>query len=270
VEDISVAIIGKPNVGKSSLFNKILSKNISLVDNIPGTTENIIEQRIFYKNNSFLIFDTGGLKKKSKSKSKKQIYITKNTIKAIYKSNIVFFLVEANAGLTKTDKQICRFILDKGKGLVFIINKIDLVENSREVVKEYYYSNIDLFDDALLHKPISMNSIISGFPNNIFELAMEIFSNSNKNINSKFLNLVTQNLVLKKRIPISNKYRPKIKFIKQVSTSPMIFKVFGSQLDKISHDYKRYLCKGILKKTNIKGVRVFLKFISAKNPYTEN
>jgi len=270
VEDISVAIIGKPNVGKSTLFNKILNKNISLIDNIPGTTKDIIEQRIFYKNNSFLIFDTGGLKKKSKSKSEEQTYITKNTLQAIYKSNIVFFLVEANAGLTKADKQICRFILDKGKGLVFIINKIDLTENSREVVKEYFYSNVDLFDDALLHEPVSMNSVISGFPNKIFELALEIFRNSNKNINSKFLNIVIQNLVLKNRIPISNKYRPKIKFIKQVSTSPMIFKVFGSQLNKISHDYKRYLCKGILKKTNIKGVRVFLKFISAKNPYVAN
>jgi GTP-binding protein len=183
---------------------------------------------------------------------------------------LFFFLVEANAGLTKADKQICRFILDKGKGLVFIINKIDLTENSREVVKEYFYSNVDLFDDALLHEPVSMNSVISGFPNKIFELALEIFRNSNKNINSKFLNIVIQNLVLKNRIPISNKYRPKIKFIKQVSTSPMIFKVFGSQLNKISHDYKRYLCKGILKKTNIKGVRVFLKFISAKNPYVAN
>jgi len=121
-----------------------------------------------------------------------------------------------------------------------------------------------------LHEPVSMNSVISGFPNKIFELALEIFRNSNKSINSKFLNIVIQNLVLKNRIPISNKYRPKIKFIKQASTSPMIFKVFGSQLNKISHDYKRYLCKGILKKTNIKGVRVFLKFISAKNPYVTN
>jgi len=270
VEDISIAIIGKPNVGKSTLFNKIFSKNLSLVDNIPGTTKEIIEQRIFYKNNSFLIFDTGGLKKKSKSKSKEQTYITRNTIQAIYRSNIVFFLVEANAGLTKADKQICRFILDKGKGLVFIINKIDLAENSREVEKEYYYYNVDLFDDALLHEPISMNSVTSGFPNKIFELALEIFRKSNKNINSKFLNIVIKNLVLKNRIPITHKYRPKIKFIKQVSTSPMIFKVFGSQLNKISHDYKRYLCKGILKKTDIKGVRVFLKFISAKNPYVTN
>ena len=125
---ITLAIVGKPNVGKSTFFNKVLNKDLSPVSEIPGTTTDLFIDNITYKNRTFKLIDSGGLKRKGKSKSDEQQYITKESLKAIYLADVVLFMIEADKEFTKTDKQICRLVLDKGKGLIFVINKIDLVD----------------------------------------------------------------------------------------------------------------------------------------------
>ena len=146
---ITLAIVGKPNVGKSTFFNKVLNKDLSPVSEIPGTTKDLFIDEISYKNRTFKLIDSGGLKRKAKSKSDEQQYITKESLKAIYLADVVLFMIEADKEFTKTDKQICRLVLDKGKGLIFVINKIDLVEELKMIKNEYIYYIKNLFSDAL-------------------------------------------------------------------------------------------------------------------------
>ena len=133
---ITLAIVGKPNVGKSTFFNKVLNKDLSPVSEIPGTTTDLFIDNISYKNRTFKLIDSGGLKRKGKSKSDEQQYITKESLKAIYLADVVLFMIEADKEFTKTDKQICRLVLDKGKGLIFVINKIDLVDELKKIKNE--------------------------------------------------------------------------------------------------------------------------------------
>ena len=145
---ITLAIVGKPNVGKSTFFNKVLNKDLSPVSEIPGTTTDLFIDNITYKNRTFKLIDSGGLKRKGKSKSDEQQYITKESLKAIYLADVVLFMIEADKEFTKTDKQICRLVLDKGKGLIFVINKIDLVDE----LKKYSLKKITSIPTVLTNK----------------------------------------------------------------------------------------------------------------------
>ena len=264
---ITLAIVGKPNVGKSTFFNKVLNKDLSPVSEIPGTTKDLFIDNISYKNRIFKLIDSGGLKRKGKSKSDEQQYITKESLKAIYLADVVLFMIEADKEFTKTDKQICRLVLDKGKGLIFVINKIDLVDELKKIKNEYIFYIKNLFSDALLSDPFSICSLKLDFPKKIFDEVISIHSRLRKNFDHKDLNQALQEAINRNKIPVYSKFRPKIKYIKQVSARPIIFKIFGNQANKLSLDYQKYLAKSLSKKFNIKGFKIFLKFISAENPF---
>lgn len=264
---ITLAIVGKPNVGKSTFFNKVLNKDLSPVSETPGTTTDLFIDNVLYKNRNFKLIDSGGLKRKGKSKSDEQQYITKESLKAIYLADVILFMIEADKEFTKTDKQICRLVLDKGKGLIFVINKIDLVNELKKIKNEYIYYIENLFSDALLAEPFSICSLKLKFPKKIFDEVISIHSRLRKNFDNKDLNKALQEAINKNKIPVYSKFRPKIKYIKQVSTRPIIFKIFGNQANKLSLDYQKYLAKSLSRKFNIKGFKIFLKFVSAENPF---
>ena len=264
---ITLAIVGKPNVGKSTFFNKIIKKELSPVSEVPGTTKDLFVEDINYKNRTFKIIDSGGLKRKGKSKSDEQQYITQESLKAVYQADIVLFMIEADKEFTKTDKQICRMVLDKGKGLIFLINKIDLVDELKKIKNEYVYYIKNLFSDASIADPISICSLKLEFPKKIFDEAINIHYRLRKSFETKELNTALNALIEKNKIPIYSRFRPKIKYIKQVSSRPIIFKIFGNQVNKISSDYQKYLAKGLIKKFNVKGFKIFLKFVSSENPF---
>ena len=176
-------------------------------------------------------------------------------------------MIEADKEFTKTDKQICRMVLDKGKGLIFLINKIDLVDELKKIKNEYVYYIKNLFSDASIADPISICSLKLEFPKKIFDEAINIHYRLRKSFETKELNTALNALIEKNKIPIYSRFRPKIKYIKQVSSRPIIFKIFGNQVNKISSDYQKYLAKGLIKKFNIKGFKIFLKFVSSENPF---
>ncbi|NCU53911.1 MAG: hypothetical protein EBW50_01665, partial [Candidatus Fonsibacter ubiquis] len=242
-------------------------KDLSPVSEIPGTTKDLFIDNVIYKNRNFKLIDSGGLKRKGKSKSDEQQYITKESLKAIYLADVILFMIEADKEFTKTDKQICRLVLDKGKGLIFAINKIDLVDELKAIKNEYIYYIKNLFSDALLAEPFSICSLKLEFPKKIFDEVISIHSRLRKNYDNKDLNKALQDAINKNKIPVYSKFRPKIKYIKQVSTRPIIFKIFGNQANKLSLDYQKYLAKSLSKKFNIKGFKIFLKFVSAENPF---
>jgi len=264
---INVAIVGKPNVGKSTFFNKIFRSNISKVTDQPGTTKTVIEKSLLYENNKIVFFDTGGLKKKSKSKDKNQSYITNECLAAINKSSIVIFMLDASDTFTKNDKQICRLILSKLKSLIVVINKSDLVKKEMKLKSKYfnfYFEN--LFSDILI-KPIFFSSSEKPNADFIIKKILNLVSFSNKLIDNKALNIFLKKINETHKAPQKGRFRPKIKFLKQVSYSPFILKAFGSRLQQINKDYKNYFLKKFLSYFNICNRVVIVKFVNNENPF---
>ena len=265
--NINISIVGKPNVGKSTFFNKIFSSNISKVADEPGTTKQVVDKMLRVNGIELTFYDTGGLKKKSKSKTNDQSYITKECLGAINKSSIVIFMMNANDHFTKNDKQICRMILNKLKTLIVIVNKSDLIKNEIKTKTKYFnYYFENLFSDILI-KPYFFSSISNKNTNFFINLISKLEVNLKTSIDNKQLNIFLSNINNSHKAPLKGNFRPRIKFLKQVNCNPLILKAFGTRLTGINRDYKNFFIKKFLSYFNIFNRVVVIKFINNENPF---
>ena len=265
---INISIVGKPNVGKSTFFNKIFSKNISKVADEPGTTKDVISKSFLFGNEELVFHDTGGLKKKAKSKDENQSYITKECLTAINNSSIVIFMMDANDKFTKNDKQICRMILNKFKTLIVIINKADLIKDeikTRTKYFNYYFEN--LFSDILI-KPHFFSSIMEKSPDVFLRKICSLDQSTKIMISNNKLNIFLEKTNNSHRAPQKGNFRPKIKFLKQVNSRPIILKAFGTRLKGVNKDYKNYFLKQLLSHFSIYNKVVIIKFVNNENPFS--
>ena len=271
MDEISVLIIGKPNVGKSTLFNNLSEDNISLVDDNPGTTVLPHTTKIKFKDIIINLVDAGGLKKKSKSHDKKQKLITKETLKILKHSDIVLFLTEANSEFTKNDKQIFRLVLNKLKDFIIVVNKIDLIEKSKfSKVKRYFtYFFENTFSDILI-KPLFFSAKENNEKDFFFKKIYNLNETKKNIIKNKELNSFINNIKSFNIPAQKGQFRPTIKFIKHVNTKPQIFKIFGNRLQKLNSDYKKYMLKQIINKFELYNQVVIIKYISNKNPFSRS
>ena len=266
--NIHISIVGKPNVGKSTFFNKIFSENISKVADEPGTTKEVISKSFIHNNNELIFHDTGGLKKKAKSKSDNQSYITKECLTAINKSSIIIFMMDANDKFTKNDKQICRMILNKFKTLIVIINKADLIKDeikTRTKYFNYYFEN--LFSDILI-KPHFFSSIMEKSPDVFLRKICSLDQSTKIMISNNKLNTFLEKTNNSHRAPQKGNFRPKIKFLKQVNSRPIILKAFGTRLKGVNKDYKNYFLKQLLSHFAIYNKVVIIKFVNNETPFS--
>lgn len=267
---LSIAIVGKPNVGKSTFFNKIFSSNISKVADEPGTTKQVVDKMLRVNGIELTFYDTGGLKKKSKSKTNDQSYITKECLGAINKSSIVIFMMNANDHFTKNDKQICRMILNKLKTLIVIINKADLIKDeikTRTKYFNYYFEN--LFSDILI-KPHFFSSIMEKSPEIFIKKICSLDASTKLMIDNKKLNFFLEKTNNSHRAPQKGNFRPKIKFLRQVNSKPIILKAFGTRLKGINKDYKNFFLKQFLSYFGIYNKVAIIKFVNNDNPFDKN
>jgi GTP-binding protein len=267
---IDIAIVGKPNVGKSTFFNKIFGSNISKVADEPGTTKQVISKSFNFGDNELVFHDTGGLKKKAKSKDENQSYITKECLSAINKSSIIIFMMDANDKFTKNDKQICRMILNKLKTLIVIINKADLIKDeikTRTKYFNYYFEN--LFSDILI-KPHFFSSMMEKSPEIFIKKICSLDASTKLMIDNKKLNFFLEKTNNSHRAPQKGNFRPKIKFLRQVNSKPIILKAFGTRLKGINKDYKNFFLKQFLSYFGIYNKVAIIKFVNNDNPFDKN
>tara|TARA_B100000963_G_scaffold161947_1_gene140829 strand:+ start:2980 stop:3789 length:810 start_codon:yes stop_codon:yes gene_type:complete len=264
---LNVCIIGKPNVGKSTIFNKIAGSNISKVSEISGTTVYPIELSEKFKDLKINLIDLGGLKKKSKSREKKQKLITSETLKKLNISDVVLFILDGSDEITKNDKQLFRLIINKLKNIVVIINKTDLIKENIKKKEEYFKFFFEKNFPNILLKPIFISAIKNIKREFLLNKLYDIYKSSKELKKNKDVNDVLMK-ILSKHQPVFNKNsRPSIKFLRQVNSKPVIFKAFGNKLTSLSKDYKNYFVKQILQKLKIYNQIIVIKFINNKNPY---
>ena len=264
---LNICIIGKPNVGKSTFFNKLLGSEISEVSEIAGTTVYPISLTEDYEDININLIDLGGLKKKSKSHDKKQKLINDETLVKLNLSEIIFFIIDGSDVITKNDKQLFRLILNKLKNVIVIVNKTDLIKENLKKKEEYFKHFFDSNYPNILLKPIFLSALKNVKKEFLLKKIYEIYNNSKEIINNKVVNAALKNILKKHQPTFSKKSRPSIKFLRHVNAKPMIFKAFGNKLTSLTKDYKNYFIKQLLKELKIYNQIVVIKYLNNQNPY---
>lgn len=238
---IDVAFIGKPNVGKSSMINKIIGQDRSIVSNVAGTTRDTIDSEFTYKDTVYNFIDTAGLRRKSRISDNIERYSVVRTLAAVDRSDVCVAIIDAVEGVSEQDSKIVGYAHDQGKALIIAVNKWDLIDKSNNTINEYEYEirrQLPFVDYA----PIIFLSALTGQRlNNLLDLIYLANENYNLRVPTGVLNDVISQAVMRNQ-PRSDKGRQgKIYYVSQVSTRPPTFVVFVNDKDLIHFSYVRYL-----------------------------
>jgi GTP-binding protein len=260
-ERLRLAIIGKPNVGKSSLTNALLGYDRSIVTDIPGTTRDSIDSVLKYYGKEIVLVDTAGLRRKTKVQESIEFYSNVRTYRALWESDVSVIMIDAQLGLEKQDQRIIQEAVRRRKGLIIAVNKWDLIEKDSKTAKQY--------EDELRYKlgtadfaPIMFISALTKQRiYKLIDLAQTIYEERSKKIPTQELNDVVLEEIKKTPPPATPTGREvKIKYITQVGEYYPIFLFFANESKYIPDSYKRFLERIIRTKYGFTGVPMTISF----------
>ena len=259
-DSIRLTIVGMPNVGKSTLTNALLKRERSIVNPIAGTTRDAIDANLKWYGHEVTLVDTAGLRKLAKLKDRVEYYSSLRAKRAIDKSNIVLMVIDAIKGFNRQDKNIVDEVINKGKGLVFIVNKWDLIEKKTDTA-QLFQNEIRRKFKALDHYPIIFISALTKQRiHRVLEISIQVYKRSRFLIPTKKLNDAIVEILSKKPPQSSNGKQIQIKYVTQVSFEPAVIALYSNYPDKIQINYKRFLENQFRKTFDLEGVPIFLSF----------
>ena len=257
-EIIKVAVIGKPNVGKSSLINRILGEERLIVSNIAGTTRDAIDS--YFKNEfgKYKFIDTAGVRRKSKIKESIEKFSIMRTLLAIERSDVCLMMIDANEGVTDQDAKIAGEAHEAGKGIILVVNKWDEIEkdnNTTEKFKKEIYNRLSY----LTYAPIIFISAKTGQRvNKLYELINNVASQNAMRVPTSVLNQVLNEAIALVQPPTDKGKRLKIFYMTQPSTKPPTFVVFVNDKELFHFSYQRYLINQLRKEFGMQGTPIRL------------
>lgn len=255
-----ITIVGKPNVGKSSLVNALTGKETNIVTDISGTTRDTVNTRYNSFGFDFVLIDTAGIRKKAKVHEDLEFYSVLRSVNAIENSDVCIFMIDAQEGLQKQDLQIFYMIEKNSKGVVVLVNKWDLIEKDTKTMQAFedkVRAGLAPFNDV----PIIFTSTISKQRiHKALEEAMEVYHNRTKKISTSELNDVMLEIIDQNPPPSNKGKYVKIKFVTQLPTHAPSFAFFCNLPQYIPDSYKRYLENRMRQRFNFKGVPVKIFF----------
>ena len=259
-DSLRLAIVGMPNVGKSSLTNALLQKERTIVTPIAGTTRDAIDAYVKWHGHDIKLVDTAGLRKLAKVKDRIEYYSTLRTQTAIDDSNVVLVLIDAEKGFGKQDKSIVDQVIRKGKGLILLVNKWDLIEKETNTMKETTDEIRSQFK-SLDHYPILYVSAMNRQRiHKVLEIAWEVFNRSRNLIPTSRLNKALDGITRKNPPPSEKGRIIRIKYAAHVSRQPSVIALFLNYPKLVSQSYKRYLENQLRLNFNLDGIPVRLSF----------
>ena len=255
-----LAIVGMPNVGKSSLTNALLQKDQTIVTPIAGTTRDSIDTAFTWYGKTIVLVDTAGLRKRAKVSDNIEFYSNVRTHSAIENADVSLVMIDAEKGFGKQDKAIVDLVIRKGKGLVLLVNKWDLVEAETNTMAEmkkeiqWQFKGLDdypiLFISALTRRRVS----------NIMKIADQVHQARQQKINTKLLNEFLRETIKKMAIPAVKGRLIRIKFINQVRTAPPLIVCHTNYPKLVPVNYRRYLENQLRETFDFSGVPIKLSF----------
>lgn len=255
-EYTKVAIIGKPNVGKSSLVNKILGENRTIVSNIAGTTRDAIDSKFENEHGKYVFIDTAGLRKRSKVEENIEKYSALRTNLAIERADVCLIMIDANEGVTEQDTKIAGKAHEAGKGVIIVINKWDEYDKENGTLENYtkeVYQRLAY----LSYAPILFISAKTGQRvEKLFKLINDVANNNAMRISTSVLNELLAEAVSIVQPPTDKGKRLKVFYMTQVSTKPPTFAVFVNDKKLFHFSYERYIVNKLRQEFGFKGTPI--------------
>ena len=236
-----IAIVGKPNVGKSSIINKIVGESRVIVSDIAGTTRDAIDTDITYNGNEYVFIDTAGLRRKNKIKEELERYSIIRTVTAVERADVVLVVIDATEGVTEQDAKIAGIAHERGKGIIVVVNKWDAIEKNDKTI----YEHTNRIKDILSFMPYAEILFISAKTGQrvgkIFDTIDMVIENQNLRIQTGVLNEILSEAVAMQQPPSDKGKRLKIFYMTQVSVKPPTFVIFVNDKELMHFSYTRYL-----------------------------
>ena len=256
-----IAIVGKPNAGKSSLINNLLGENRVIVSDVAGTTRDAIDTEIVYNGTEYVFIDTAGLRRKSKIKENIERYSIIRTVAAIDRSDVVILMIDATEGVSEQDAKIAGIAHDRGRGLIIAVNKWDAIEKDNHTVKEYTKKVRDILSFVPYAEIIFISALTGQRTKKIFDLLETVIENHAMRIQTGVLNEILMEAVALQQPPSDKGKRLKLFYMTQVSTKPPTFVLFVNKKELMHFSYQRYIENRIRDTFGFMGtpIRIFIR-----------
>ncbi len=236
-----IAIVGKPNVGKSSIVNKLLGKNRVIVSDIAGTTRDAIDTAIKHNGKEYVFIDTAGLRRKSKIKEELERYSIIRTVTAVERADVVLMVIDATEGVTEQDAKIAGIAHERGKGIIVVVNKWDAIEKHDKTMNEYEKD----IRNTLAYMPYAEIMYVSAETgqrlNKLYDMIDMVMENQTLRVATGVLNEIMAEAVALQQPPSDKGKRLKLYYITQVSVKPPTFVIFVNDKELMHFSYTRYL-----------------------------
>lgn len=259
-EGVRVALIGRPNVGKSQLTNTLLSKQRSIVTEISGTTRDAVDAQLIYNGQNVILVDTAGLRRRTKVHENIEFYATLRTERAIRNCDIAAVIIDATIGLEAQDIHVLKEAEDLMKGLIIVVNKWDLVEKETNTARDMERSIQERLQTLDYVPILFISALTSKRAHQVLDLALEIKQNAEFRIPTSELNQTMQRAIGRHHPPSWRGRHVQIKYVSQVGVKPPLFAFFCNHPQGVGTGYARYLENQLRKAYGFKGVPITLAF----------
>lgn len=264
-KNIKIAIVGRPNVGKSTLTNRILGEERVVVYDLPGTTRDSISIPMERDGQQYTIIDTAGVRKRGKVHLAVEKFSVIKTLQAIQEANVVLLTIDAREGISDQDLSLLGFILNAGRSLVIVVNKWDgLDQDVKDQVKSELDRRLDFIDFARVHFISALHGSGVG---NLFDSIKEAYACATQKMTTSLLTRILQMATDEHQPPMISGRRIKLKYAHPGGYNPPIIVVHGNQIDRLPDSYKRYLSNYYRRSLKIIGSPIRLLFQEGSNPF---
>ena len=268
-DEIKIAVIGRPNVGKSSLVNSILGEERVIVSDIPGTTRDAIDTHFFKDGTKFTLIDTAGMRRKAKIDEPVERYSVMRSLRAIDRADVVLMLIEAPTGVTEQDKKIAGYAHDSGKGCVIVVNKWDIFPNKHDKSTNRFTDELRVELGFLQYAPVLYASALTGQRvERVTELVKFVAEQQSMRIQTSALNELIRDAVAVNPPPTKKGKQLKILFVTQADICPPRFVLFVNNPELMHFSYLRFIENRLRESYGFEGTP--LKFVIRKRNEEEN
>lgn len=256
---VRVSILGRPNVGKSLLLNKIIGENRAIVSPVAGTTRDYIDIRVSHEGKDYVFVDTAGIRRKARIEDTLEKESVMRALKNIDMSHVCLLLVDPFEGVTEQDKRLCRIMTDHGRAFIIVVNKSDLIEpGKRTGIREAVHHSLKFIPDV---KVLFTSALTGKSVARVYPIIDELFAKTTMEASTPKINRILADIAQANLPPISKGKPLKFYYINQVGTVPPKFRIVTNFPGSIPENYQRYLVHTLKKSLSLEGIPIKLQFV---------